>query len=132
MMKSSGWRSSSETTCGCYSISTVWSKNGKPPSRRAIYRFFRDTGAAGVDVCLLALADLRATYEQTLPQETWAAALEIVREFLENWYEKPAETIAPPPLVDGNVLMSELALPAGKTDRRCYWMPSAKPRRWGK
>ena len=86
----------------------------KPPSRRAIYRFFRDTGEAGVDVCLLALADLRGSYEQTLPQATWAAALDVVRDFLENWYEKPAETIAPPSLLDGNVLMSELALPPGK------------------
>jgi hypothetical protein len=89
-------------------------EDGKAPSRRAIYRFFRDTGAAGVDVCLLALADLRASYEQTLPQETWAAALKVVRDFLENWYEKPAETITPPPLVDGNVLMSELGLEPGK------------------
>jgi poly(A) polymerase len=86
----------------------------KLPSRRAVYRFFRATGPAGVDVCLLALADLRASYEQTLPQETWASALEIVREFLENWYEKPAESIAPPSLVDGNDLMRELALPSGK------------------
>jgi poly(A) polymerase len=86
----------------------------KLPSRRAIYRFFRDTGVAGVDVCLLALADLRASYEQTLSQETWAAALETVHHFLENWYEKPVETIAPPPLVDGNDLMSELELPPGK------------------
>ena len=38
----------------------------------------------------------------------------MVRDFLENWYEKPAETIAPPSLLDGNVLMSELALPPGK------------------
>jgi len=90
------------------------SDDQKPPSRRAIYRFFRDTGVAGVDICLLELADLRATFEQTLPQETWADALDIVREFLENWYEKPAETITPPTLVDGNDLMSELALSSGK------------------
>ncbi len=86
----------------------------KLPSRRAVYRFFRDTGVAGVEVCLLALADLRASYEQTMPQETWAAALEIVRAFLENWYEKPAESIAPPSLLDGNDLMKELGLPSGK------------------
>lgn len=86
----------------------------KPPSRRAIYRFFRDTGVAGVDVCLLALADLRGSYEQTLPQETWVAALDIVREFLDNWYEKPAESITPPSLVNGNDLMSEFNLPSGK------------------
>jgi len=86
----------------------------KPPSRRAVYRFFRDTGAAGVDVCLLTLADLRATYEQTLPQETWAAALDVVRLMLENWFEKPAESIAPPPLVNGDDLIGELDLQPGK------------------
>ncbi|KAF0106795.1 MAG: poly(A) polymerase [Anaerolineaceae bacterium] len=89
-------------------------KDGKPPSRRAVYRFFRDTGVSGVDVCLLALADMRATYEQTLPQEAWAAALDVVRTMLENWYEKPAETVAPPPLVDGNDLMRALDLKPGK------------------
>jgi poly(A) polymerase len=87
---------------------------GKPPSRRAIYRFFRDAGPAGVDICLLALADLRATYEQTLPQETWAAALEVVRSMLENWFEKPAESINPPPLLNGDDLMQALDLPPGK------------------
>jgi poly(A) polymerase len=86
---------------------------GKLPTRRAIYRFFRDTGSTGVDVCLLTLADLRATYEQTLPQETWAAALEIVRTMLEAWYEKKEEQVAPPALVDGNSLMRELSLKPG-------------------
>lgn len=89
-------------------------REGKPPSRRAIYRFFRDAGPAGVDICLLALADLRATYEQTLPQETWAAALDVVRTMLENWFEKPAESIAPTPLINGDDLMRELNLQPGK------------------
>ena len=89
-------------------------REGKPPSRRAVYRFFRDTGPAGVDICLLALADMRATYEQTLPPETWAAALEVVRLMLENWFEKPAESIAPPVLVNGDDLMRELKLQPGK------------------
>jgi len=89
-------------------------REGKPPSRRAIYRFFRDTGPAGVEVCLLALADLRATYEQTLPQETWTAALEVVRTMLEAWYEKKEEKLTPQPLLDGNDLMRELSLQPGK------------------
>ena len=88
-------------------------RDGKAPSRRAIYRFFRDTGPAGVDVCLLTLADLRATYEQTLPQETWAAALDIVRTLLEAWYEKKEEQVSPPILLDGNDLMRELTLQPG-------------------
>jgi tRNA nucleotidyltransferase/poly(A) polymerase len=89
-------------------------REGKPPSRRAIYRFFRDTGPAGVELCLLALADLRATYEQTLPQENWAACLEVVRTMLEAWFEKRADQVSPPPLVDGDDLMRELNLPPGR------------------
>jgi tRNA nucleotidyltransferase/poly(A) polymerase len=87
---------------------------GKPPSRRAIYRFFRDTGPAGVEVSLLTLADLQATYEQTLPQETWAAALEVVRTLLEAWYEKKEEQVSPTQLLDGNDMMHELSLRPGK------------------
>jgi hypothetical protein len=67
-----------------------------------------------VDVCLLTLADLRATYEQTLPQETWAAVLDVIRLMLENWFEKPAESIDPMPLVKGDDLMVELNLQPGK------------------
>jgi len=89
-------------------------REGKPPSRRAVYRFFRDTGPAGVDVCLLTLADMGATFEQTMPQETWAAALDVVRLMLENWFEKPAESIAPIPLVNGDDLMREFNLQSGK------------------
>jgi hypothetical protein len=89
-------------------------REGKAPSRRAIYRFFRDTGPAGLEVCLLSLADLRATYEQTLPQETWAAALEVVRAMLEAWYEKKEEQVTPQLLVDGNVLMQEFSLSPGR------------------
>jgi putative nucleotidyltransferase with HDIG domain len=89
-------------------------KEGKQPSRRAVYRFFRDTGPAGVDVSLLALADMRATYEQTLPQENWAALLDVVRLMLENWFEKPAESIDPAPLVNGDDLMSTLNLQPGR------------------
>jgi hypothetical protein len=88
-------------------------KEPKSPSRRAIYRFFRDTGEAGVEVCLLALADLRATYEHTLPQNIWVAGLDVVRLFLENWWEKRAESIAPPLLLNGNDLMQELDLQPG-------------------
>jgi poly(A) polymerase len=88
-------------------------REGKPPSRRAIYRFFRDSEATGVEVCLLALADFRATYGHTLQQGTWAACLDVVRLFLENWFEKPAESIAPPSLVDGDDLMKALSLQPG-------------------
>lgn len=88
-------------------------QEGKAPSRRAIYRFFRDCGAAGVDVCLLTMADLRATYEQTLTPEIWKACLDIVALFLESWFEKPFESIAPPALINGDDLMRAFSLPPG-------------------
>jgi putative nucleotidyltransferase with HDIG domain len=87
----------------------------KEPSRKAIYRFFRDTGEAGVDLVLLGLADLRGTYGPTLPQGTWTAALEIARILLENYWEKREETVAPPRILDGNDLMRELKLKPGPT-----------------
>ena len=46
--------------------------------------------------------------------EAWAAALEVVRLMLENWFEKPGESIAPTPLVNGDDLMHALNLQPGK------------------
>jgi tRNA nucleotidyltransferase/poly(A) polymerase len=89
-------------------------KEQKTPSRRAVYRFFRDAGPSGVEVCLLALADFRATYEQSLPQDSWAAILDVVRQMLENWFERPGEAVAPPQLLDGDDLMHELDLKPGR------------------
>lgn len=84
------------------------------PSRKAIYRFFRDSGEAGVDLVLLGLADLRGTRGQALSPETWAAALNVAQILLENYWEKRAETIAPAQLLNGNDLMRELSLEPGR------------------
>jgi len=84
------------------------------PSRKAIYRFFRDVGKAGVDLVLLGLADLRGTHGPTLSQESWAAALDVARILLENYWEKPHETVMPPRLLDGNELMSALGIEPGR------------------
>ena len=84
------------------------------PSRKAIYRFFRDAGEAGVDLVLLGLADLRGTRGPALAQETWTASLDVARVLLENYWEKRQETVAPPRLLDGNELMRELGLEPGR------------------
>jgi poly(A) polymerase len=85
------------------------------PTRRAVYRFFHDTGAAGVDICILSLADMLATYGPTLRQEDWAHQLDVVHCLLEAWWEHPQEQVAPPSLVNGNELMCELKLRPGQT-----------------
>ena len=84
------------------------------PSRKAIYRFFRDSGKAGVDLVLLGLADLRGTRGPEIGQETWMAALEVAKILLENYWEKRQESVAPPRLLDGNDLMHELKLEPGR------------------
>ncbi len=83
------------------------------PSRKAIYRFFRDSGEGGVDLVLLGLADLRGTRGHTLTQETWSAALDIARLLLENYWERPEETVAPPRLLNGLDVIKEYKLEQG-------------------
>jgi poly(A) polymerase len=83
-------------------------------SRRSIYRYFKATAAAGVDICLLSLADARGTYETTLPQETWQAELEACRGLLEAYWEKSEEVVAPPRYLTGNDLMDVFGLKPGR------------------
>jgi putative nucleotidyltransferase with HDIG domain len=83
------------------------------PSRRAIYRFFRDAGASGVDVCLLALADTLATYGPGLPQAKWIHLVDVIRILLEAWWEQPSEIISPPVFLNGNDLMQNFNLEPG-------------------
>ncbi|GAB4541448.1 MAG: HD domain-containing protein [Anaerolineales bacterium] len=89
-------------------------REGQTPSRKAIYRFFRDSGEAALDLILLGLADARATYTQNLTIETWSAYLDIARLLLENYFERPEEIIAPPRLLNGDELMRELNAKPGK------------------
>jgi tRNA nucleotidyltransferase/poly(A) polymerase len=83
------------------------------PSRKAVYRFFRDGGKAGVDLVLIGLADLRGTRANELTIETWTAYLDIVRILLENYWERPEEIVAPPRILDGHDLIRELHLTPG-------------------
>jgi len=82
-------------------------------SRKAIYRFFRDAGASGVDICLLSLADMLATYGVTLDAELWQRELDTCRMLLEAWWEKPEEIVRPPRLLNGNEIMVHFDMIAG-------------------
>jgi tRNA nucleotidyltransferase/poly(A) polymerase len=83
------------------------------PTRRAIYRFFRDAGPAGVDIALLSLADTLATYGPSLTQPVWQAELETARILLEAWFEQPAQAVSPVRLLTGADLMAEFGLAPG-------------------
>ena len=88
-------------------------KEGGSPSRRAIYRFFRDTGATGVEICLHSLADFMGKFEAQVPQDELEEHLETLRTLLEAYFEHPREQVRPPALVNGEDLMRDLGLKPG-------------------
>jgi putative nucleotidyltransferase with HDIG domain len=97
-----------------HSFTSKLENENEYPTRKAIYRFFRDAGKAGIDLILLALADMRGTRHKELTLKNWNIYLEISKILLENYFEKPAEIISPPRLIDGNELMKELNLQPSK------------------
>jgi len=76
-------------------------KSSGTPSRRAVHRFFRDTGATGIDICLLSLADSLATHRPEIPQPVWLAELEVCQTLLEAWWDRHQELVSPPRLITG-------------------------------
>ena len=83
------------------------------PDRRAIHRFFRDSGENGVDICILTLADSLATYGGMVPQDLWKNQSAICDSLLETWFEKKKEVVNPPKLLSGNDIMQMLNLRPG-------------------
>ncbi|MCS7219840.1 MAG: HD domain-containing protein [Anaerolineae bacterium] len=88
-------------------------REGQEPSRRAIYRFFRDAGAMGVELLLCSLADHRATYGADLDLVEWRDRVGRVAQMLAAWLERREETLTPEPLLDGHTLIRELGIAPG-------------------
>lgn len=83
-------------------------------SNRAAYRFFRDAGDAGVDACVLTLADGRGKASPPI-HAAEDARLRATNALLLDRYFRARETvIAPPALIDGHTLIKELGLAPGK------------------
>ncbi len=88
----------------------LWLDDVSPLS---VHRFWRATGDAGVDVCLLALADYLGTFGMTLPQDAWVRYLERIRALLEAYFDHYDTLVQPPVLIDGGGLISTLGLKPG-------------------
>ena len=82
-------------------------------NRRVIYRYFSDLREAGVALCLLSLADLRAAYQAALSQELWLAELDTCRTLLESYWEFYEEVISPPRVLTGKDLIDAFDLTPG-------------------
>jgi len=83
------------------------------PTSRAIYRFFRDTEGAGIDVIYLALADYLAVFGPRVDADEWRIHIEQIKYVLEV-YNKQESEIMPVRLIDGNDLMCEFKLSPGR------------------
>ncbi len=81
-------------------------------SNRAVYRFFRDAGDAGIDTLVLALADWRGKASSAIETED-ARRRALIAQLLDRYWRARETVIAPPALVDGRTLMRELKLEAG-------------------
>ena len=85
----------------------------RQPSRRAVYRYFRATGQAGLDICLLALADSLATHAGMGDKEEWMRLVDLVGALLEFYFGKYNEVIKPTPLLNGTDIIQILNLQPG-------------------
>ena len=82
-------------------------------SNRAVYRFFRDTGDGGVDILLHALADHLAIFAPGEGKERWQRLLALTGRMLADYWDRPAQRVQPPPLIDGHDLMTAFGLEPG-------------------
>jgi len=88
---------------------------GREPAvtRRAVYRYYRDLGDAGVDVILLGLADHLATWGPNIQKGRWHRCLEIAEMLLSHYFDHYDQTVSPLPLLTGREVMEELELAPG-------------------
>jgi len=82
------------------------------PSRRAIYRYFRDTGEAGIDTLILSLADHLATRGPQLELAQWREHSQLVEHVISHYFQEES-SVSPPKLVDGHDLVNIFGMSPG-------------------
>jgi poly(A) polymerase len=82
------------------------------PTQRAIYRYFRDCGQAGIDILYLSLADHLATRGPKLDRAGWREHAAMVEYILAKHFEQE-KLVEPVRLVDGNDLINIFGLAPG-------------------
>jgi poly(A) polymerase len=95
--------------------------NDELPTQRAIYRYFRDTGEAGIDILLLALADYLASRGPLASMEEWRKHCQLVNYILAE-HDKQKAKVLPVKLIDGNDIMNTFDLAPGSLIGRLLTM----------
>lgn len=84
-----------------------------PPSRRSVYRYFRNLHEAGLDVALLSFADHLATHDGPGDRTTWESLLTVISGLFDVYFHQYEVAVAPPRLLDGKAIMTILDKPPG-------------------
>jgi tRNA nucleotidyltransferase/poly(A) polymerase len=83
-----------------------------PPSRRALFRFFRDTGEAAESILLLSLADHLAARGPRVRIDGWRRHVAYIAHVLGRRHEEE-DIVRPPRLLTGDDLMAALSIGPG-------------------
>jgi len=86
--------------------------NEEFPTQRAIYRYFRDTDDAGIDILFLALADYLASRGPLASMEEWKKHCQLINYIMAE-HEKQQAKILPVKLIDGHDIMNNFDLSPG-------------------
>ena len=86
--------------------------DGGPPSRRALFRFFRDTGDAALDVLILSLVDHLAARGPRMRITSWRNHVAYVNHVMARRHLEES-LVEPPRLLTGHDVMEALALQPG-------------------
>jgi tRNA nucleotidyltransferase/poly(A) polymerase len=90
------------------------SKESGSASHRAIYRFFRDCGDSGIDVCLLSLADILSRRSGAPEFTRWERELNISEQLMDSFWHHTEERVNPLRLINGDEVMRLYGLTPGK------------------
>jgi tRNA nucleotidyltransferase/poly(A) polymerase len=82
-------------------------------SRRAIYRYYFETGEYGIDATLISLAGTLASWEGERLPEGWNHQAQMVAQLLRAWFEHRDTLVSPPLYLSGNDLICLLGLSPG-------------------
>ena len=95
-----------------YHLRPTQMSNQGMPTNRAIYRYFRATGEAGIDLLYLCLADHLAARASALDRTLWREHCRLTDYVLEKHFNEVVIS-APPKIFDGNDIIREFGLKPG-------------------
>lgn len=79
-----------------------------------IHRFFKKAGSAGILVGFIHMADVLATYEDTLTEDRWNRAISSVDNIFDAFFNYHDTIIKPRKIISGNDVLREFHLKPGK------------------